>query len=207
MYKFVMYNGSVYRETHNVFTKKQCFVTQFKEKTDDSFYDYLDYLDSYAKDIESGIVYDLYEVEFYVVYNDTSKTTKTVAEKLKADEKEGRTIGKFARDCILEHMWCVNEDSAYRLPAEIENNEVSIAFNCDSCSEDWIALKSKPGGFSMRGWCSKIVDIHDCDKLLVRYTYRVLKGEDLLRDKKVVEVTMNPEDFKAEMLKHRLANI
>lgn len=207
MYKFVMYNGSVYREEFNIFTKKQCFVTQFKEKTDGSFYDYLDYLDSYARDIGSGDVYDLYEVEFCVVYNDTSKTTEAVAKELKAKEEEGRTIGKFAHDCIFEHMWCVNEESAYRLPAEIENNEVSIAFNCDSCSEDWIDLKSEPGGFSMEGWCSKIVDIHDCEKLIVRYTYRVFKGEDLLRNKKVVEVTMSPEDFKAEMLKHRLANI
>ncbi|MBD5111580.1 MAG: hypothetical protein HDT42_03490 [Ruminococcaceae bacterium] len=207
MYRFVMYNGSVYRDALNIFTKKQCFVTQFKEKTDDSFYDYLDYLDSYARDIGSGDIYDLYEVDFYVVYNDTSKTTEAVAKELKAKEEEGRSIGQFARDCILNHMWGVNEEIAYRLPAEIENNEVAIAFNCESCSEDWVELKSQPGGFSMRGWCSKIVDIHDCDRLFVRYTYRVRNGKDVPYDERVVEVTMNPEDFKAEMLKHRIANI
>lgn len=200
--RFAMYNGNIYRVTYNIFTKKICFVTQFKEKIDDTFYEYLDYLDRYAKDLEDDDFHEkrvsLYTVGFYVVYNDTSDTTKKAAEKLKAEEAEGRSIGDFDRRCIFEHRWEVNEDKTYRLPAKIENDEVSIAYDCQSCSGDWIQLKNEPGEPVVSHFCGKIVDIHDCEKLVVKYYYG---GKD------VEEVVMEPDEFKAEMLKYRISNI
>lgn len=185
-YKFIMYNGNIYSKSRNIFTKKDCFVTQFKEKTDDSFYEYLDYLDRYARDIENDDVYDLYEVEFSISYNDTGKATEE------------------------EHWWNVDEAGAYRLPAKIENDEVSIFSTHDEYkyAEDWTALKTEPGGFYMEGWYAKIVNIHDCAKLRVRYVYKVFEGQYISYPaEKVVEVIMEPEAFKAEMLKYRLSNI
>lgn len=199
---FAMYNGSIYRVTKNIFTKNTCMVTQFKEKTDDTFYEYLDYLDRYAKDVEDD---DLHEervrrvaVEFYVVYNDTSKTMEAAAEELKAKEAKGRTIGESDRMHVFEHTWEVSEDKTYRLPAKIENDEVSIAYHSKSCSEDWLQLKNEPGEPVVSHFCGKIVDIHDCEKLVVKYYY----GRD-----NVQEVVMEPDEFKAEMLKYRISNI
>lgn len=199
---YAMYNGNIYRVTENIFTKKTCMVTQFKEKTDDTFYEYLDYLDRYAKDVEDDDLHEervrLYSVDFLVVYNDTSKTIEAVAKQLKAEEADGDSIGDFDRRCIFEHTWEVDEYDAYSLPAKIENNEVSIAYPCESCSEDWVQLKDEPGEFVVSDWCGKIVDIHDCEKLVVRYCY----GRN-----NVEEVVMGPDECKAEMLKHRLSNI
>lgn len=202
---YAMYNGNIYRVTDNIFTKKMCIVTQFKEKTDSTFYEYLDYLDRYARDIEKDDtpeVVRIFPVSFLVVYNDTSKTIEAVAEKLKAEEAEGDSIGGFDRRCIFEHLWEVDEYETYRLPAKIENDEVSIAYHCESCSEDWVPLKNEIGEPVVTGWCGKIVDIHDCEKLVVRY------GKNTVYSKNnVEEVVMESDEFKAEMLKYRLSNI
>lgn len=188
MYNYVMYNGNVYRHSWNIFTKKQCFVTQFKEKTDKSFYDYLDDLDRYARDIGNDDIYDLYTVDFCISYKEPG------------DIKEG------------DHWRNVNEEGSYRLPVKIENDEVSISLYVedgkDVNTEGWTKLETQPGGYSMRGYYSKIININDCDKLMVKYTYRVFEGQYFFRpNKKEVEVIMTPEEFKAEMLKHRLSNI
>lgn len=186
--EYVMYNGNVYRHVWNIFTKKQCFVTRFKEKTDKSFCDYLDDLDRYAREIKNDDIYDLYEVDFCISYKAPGETG------------EG------------DHWRNVNEDGHYRLPANIENDEVSISLYADNDkdvnTEGWTKLETQPGGYSMRGYYAKIVNINDCDKLRVKYTYKVYEGQYFFRpNKKEVEVIMTPEEFKAEMLKHRLSNI
>lgn len=200
---FIMYNGNVYRGERNIFKNKDCIVTGFKEKTDDSFYEYLDNLDSYARDLEKDDVYDLYDVNFCVFYNDPKMPSK-IKDKDDNENKGGR-------------WWNVNETGTYRLPAQIENDEVSISFygrdygvNEDSGNvpEGWTALKTQPAGFSLKGWCAKTLDIHDCEKLKVIYTYKIVQGQFLFRpNTKEVEVEMTPEEFKAEMLKYRFSNI
>ena len=206
--KFVSYQGNVYRRAFNIFTAKDCFVTQFKEKTDDTFYEYLDHLDSYAKDMKNNDVYDYYDIDFYVVYHDQSKTIETASQKIKEKEEAGQSVRGFERFCLIDHMWQVNEEGPYRLPTDIANDEVAIAYNTPSYSEDWVPLEDEAGGFAREGWCSKIVNIHDCEKLVVKYTYRAIAGKWLRSfEEKTVEKVMSPEDFKAEMLKHRLVNI
>lgn len=189
MYEYVMYNGNIYRHQWNIFTKKQCFVTQFKEKTDDSFYDYLDDLDRYARDIGNDEIYDLYTVSFCISYKEPG------------DTEEG------------DHWYNANEEGNYRLPVKIENDEVSISLYVKTGeevnTEGWTSLETLPGGgYSERGWYSKIINIRECDKLRVTYTYKVFEGQYFFRPyKKEVEVIMTPEEFKAEMLKHRLSNL
>lgn len=202
---FIMYNGKVYRAERSVFKNKDCIVTRFKEKTDDSFYEYLDNLDSYARDIEKDDIYDLYDVGFSVFYNDPTMPSKVKDDDESKDEDKG---GRW---------WSVNETGTYRLPAEIENDEVSIAFygreygideDGGNVPEGWTALKTRPAGFSLEGWYAKTIDIHKCEKLRVIYSYKVFEGQFLFRpNTKVVEVDMTPEEFKAEMLKYRLSNI
>lgn len=196
---FIKFNGNVYTRSRNIFTKKECLVTRFKEKTDDSFYEYLDYLDSYARDLKDGDIYDLYEIDFCVFYKDDKMPSN--------DEDKGKD-GRW---------WNVNETGSYRLPADLENDEVSISFcgqnygideDSGNIPEGWEELQTEPGGFYMGGWFAKKVNIHDCVKFRVTYTYKVFEGEYLFRpNKKEEEVFMTAEEFKAEMLKHRLSNI
>lgn len=208
---FIMYNGNVYRSERNIFKNKDCIVTKFKEKTDDSFYEYLDNLDSYARDLEKDDIYDLFDVNFCIFYNDPAMPSKVKDEDEEEDESEDKN--KAGR------WWNVNETATYRLPAEIENDEVSISFygrdygidvdeDADKIPEGWTALKTQPAGFSLHGWIAKKIDIHNCEKLKVIYTYNIVEGQFLFRpNKKEVEVEMTPEEFKAEMLKYRLSNI
>lgn len=206
--KFIAYKGNVYRQARNIFTAKQCLVTGFKEKTDDTFYEYLDYLDSYARDIGPGDVYDLYDINFYVVYHDTSRTMEAATQRVKAKEEAGQRIFGSELGHIIEHTWQVNEEGPYRLPTDIAKDEVSIAFDEPSYSEDWVPLEDEPGGFHRTGWCSKKVNIHDCEKLVVKYEYLTIDGKWLSGfERKTVEKVMSPEEFKAEMLRHRHANV
>lgn len=206
MGRFVMYNGNVYRAERSVFKNKDCIVTRFKEKTDDSFYDYLDYLDRYARDLGKDDIYDLYDVAFCVFYNDPAMPSKI------KDEGENEDEGKGGR------WWSVNETGTYRLPAQIENDEVSISFygrdygvdeDGGNVPEGWTALHTtESDDFALGGWIAKTVNIHDCEKLQVIYTYKIFGGQYLFRpNKKVVEVDMTPEEFKAEMLRYRYSNI
>lgn len=199
---FILYKGNIYRETENIFTTKDCFVTKFKEKTDDTFYEYLDHLERYARDFEYNEVDAVYDVDFYVEYHDTSRTMEMAAQKMKETEEEGDIVDNDTHDSVLHHRWDVNEKKLI-LPQQnpkIENNEVAIMLCEASYSEDWVLVEEDDR------FCSKVVDIHDCDKLLVQYTYFVRNGKKLDKEE-VVEVTMKPEDFKAEMLKYRLSNI
>lgn len=202
MYIFILYKGNIYRQTENIFTGKDCFVTKFKEKTDDTFYEYLDHLERYARDREANEVDAVYDVNFYVEYHDTGRTMEMAAKMVKEAEEKGETVTRSTLDSVLRHRWEVNEKRLI-MPQQnpkIENNEVALMLCEPGYSEDWV-LVEKDNRF-----CSKVVDIHDCDKLLVQYTYYVRNGKR--PDKaEVVEVAMEPEDFKAEMLKHRLSNI
>lgn len=208
MGRFVMYNGNVYRSERSIFKNKDCIVTRFKEKTDDSFYDYLDYLDRYARDLGKDDIYDLYDVAFCVFYNDPAMPSKIKDE----DEGENEDKGKGGR------WWNVDETGTYRLPAQIENDEVSISFygrdygvdeDGGNVPEGWTALHTtESDDFALDGWIAKTINIHDCEKLQVIYTYKIFEGQYLFRpNKKVVEVDMTPEEFKAEMLRYRYSNI
>lgn len=63
--RYVLYKGSVYLNSFS----EDCFVTGFKEKTDDTFYKYPNDSHCYARDLEDGDVYDLYQVDFFVEYD------------------------------------------------------------------------------------------------------------------------------------------
>lgn len=207
MAKFVMYNGNVYRGERNVFKNKDCIVTGFKEKTDESFYEYMDYLDRYVRDLEKDDIYDLYDIDFNVFYNDPNMPARKDADE---DEDEDKSEeGKW---------WNVNETGTYRLPALIENDEVSISFHGrdygidedgGNAPEGWTALRTtEADDFVLEGWIAKTVNIHDCEKLEVIYEYKIFEGQYFFRPyKKIVKVEMTPEEFKAEMLKHRLSNV
>lgn len=200
--RYILYKGNVYITSVNIFTTKNCFVTGFKEKTDDTFYKYLDHMNSYARDLEDNEVDAIYDIDFYVEYHDTSRTMEMAAQGVKEAEEKGKTVTHSTCESVLHHRWNVNEKQLIppQQNPKIENNEVAIMLCEASYSEDWV-LVEKDDRF-----CSKVVDIHDCDKLLVKYTYFVRDGKKLAV-KEVVEVTMEPEDFKAEMLKYRLSNI
>lgn len=215
---FVMYNGNVYRGERNIFKNKDCIVTRSKEKTDSSFYDYLDYLDRYARDLEKDDIYDLYDVSFCAFYNDPAMPSKIKDKDEEEDEDEDEGEGEREEKGKAGRWWNVNETGTYRLPAEIENDEVSISFygkdygideDGGKVPEGWTALHTtKFDDFTVNGWIAKTVNIHDCEKLKVIYTYKVFEGQYFFRPhKKIVEVEMTPEEFKAEMLKYRISNI
>lgn len=175
---YIEYKGQLYEliEDSPLFGGKPVISTYFEEKTDNTFSEFSDY---YAKELkpDDADVRNIYDVDFYVVYHDTSRTTDMNVKK--------------------QCTWCVNEDHAGHY-ASIENDEVSIVLDGESYSEDWVRAD--------RGLCSKTVSIYDCEKLRARYTYSVRDGKKLDKDE-VVEVTMRPEAFKAEMLKYRDENI
>lgn len=151
--KYVLYKGNVYFTAVNIFTTKDCFVTGSKEKTDDTFYKYLD---SYARDFGVDDVYDLYQVDFFVEYDSHTR--------------------------IVDHK------------SKIENYEVEIwVEELDFTQRDPIRIPIT-------------VDLHDCGKFWAHYVYSVRDGKKL-DEREAVQVVMEPEEFKAEMLKHRLANI
>lgn len=194
----IEYKGQLYHLTEKsmFFDDKPAISTHFKEKTDDTFCEVSDY---YVKELKpnDADVQNIYDVCFYVIYHDTSETVRKRASELKEYVEKGDchiSDGEF--DEIYRHRWCVNENHAYHY-ADIENNEVSIV-TIGASSEDWVNVDC--------GLCSKTVSVFDCEKLLVEYTYSVRDGKKLTK-KEVVEVTMDPEDFKAEMLEYRIGNI
>lgn len=63
--RYVLYKDNIYLEAFD----ENCFVTGFKEKTDDTFYKYHGNSVCYARDIKYGDVYDLYQIYFFVKYH------------------------------------------------------------------------------------------------------------------------------------------
>lgn len=196
---YIEYKGQLYHLITSIFTdNKPALTTHFKEKTDNTFYKVADY---FAKELKpnDANVQNIYEVDFYVVYRDTSETVmKRAAELKKYVEKGDCRISNDEFDAVFRHIWCVNGGAPILNSPKIENNEVEIILSGNSCSEDWIVFE--------RGWCYKAVNIYDCEKLLVRYTYSVRDGKKLAK-KETVEATMKPEEFKAEKLKYVIGNI
>lgn len=197
---YIDYKGQLYHLIGRsmFFDDKSAISTYFKEKTDDTFCEVSDY---YAKELkpDDPNVQNIYDVDYYVVYHDTSETVKKRAAELKkCIEKGDHHIGDDELDAVFRHIWCANGGAPIIDSPTIENNEVEIILSGNSCSEDWIMFD--------RGLCYKAVNIYDCEKLIVRYTYSVRDGKKLAK-KEVVEVTMEPEEFKAEKLKHGIGNI
>lgn len=198
---YINYKGRLYHliEKSMFFDGKPAISTHFKEKTDDTF-SFFENSDYYAKELkpDDPNVQNIYDVDYYVVYHDTSETVKKRAAELKKYIEKGDHIGDDELDAVFRHIWCANGGAPILDPPTIKNNEVEIILNGESCSEDWIMFE--------RGFCYKAVNIYDCEKLIVRYTYSVRNGKKLSK-KEIVEVTMAPEDFKAEKLKHGIGNI
>ncbi len=184
---FIRYRNTLYRFIE--FFGKEMIITHDKEKIDDSFYLVSDY---YAKDYDpqDKEIQDIYEVDFYVVYHDTSETVKEAMKYA----YEGSGMLACDRRAVKEGIWCVNEGIPRHCDPKIENDEVGINLFQWSYSEDWVEFD--------RSQISKIVNIHECSRLMVRYAYTVKNG-CRLAEKEIVEVDLEPEAFKEEMLKHR----
>ncbi|MCM1100822.1 MAG: hypothetical protein NC079_02255 [Clostridium sp.] len=63
--RYVFYKDNIYLITFG----ENCFVTAFKEKTDDTFYEYSKEPRLYARNINDGDIYDLYQLDFFVEYH------------------------------------------------------------------------------------------------------------------------------------------
>lgn len=190
---FIKYKDYIYELIYCGLVDKKIISTYFREKTDSTFFEISDY---YAKDYEADDknIIDVYDVDFFVKYVDESDTIKHAATYLEGKYR----LGSETERAVVEGIWLVNEGRPlYRTP-KIEDSEVGLWLHQQSCSEDWV--------MDDRCSCSKIVDIHECSKLTVRYTYSVKNGTPLT-EKEVVEVDMEPEDFTSEMLKYRIGRI
>lgn len=128
-------------------------------------------------DADDGNIESIYDVDFYVYYMDDSETLK------KAN---------------VDGIWCVNEGRPlYRNP-ELEKNELGLILNKVTYSEDWVQFDGCT--------CGKIVDLYECGEYKIKYTYKYKDGKEL-QGEESVEVKMQAESFKEEMLKHRVSNV
>lgn len=196
---FVNYNGQLYRliKSSLYFDGKPAIATDFKEKTDATFSTVSDYFIK-KFDFDDPKIQEIFDVDYFVVYRDTSETVKKRAAELKEYMKKGDHIDDDELDAVFRHIWSANGGAPILDPPKIKNNEVELILGCQTCSDDWIEFE--------RGWCCKAVNIYDCERLFVRYTYTVRDGKKL-SENEVVEVTMQPEEFKAEKLKYSFYNI
>lgn len=188
---FIRYRNTLYHLIQ--FLGKEMITTYDKQKTDDSFYLVSDY---YAKDYnpQDDEIQDVYEADFYVVYHDASETVKEAMKYA----YEGSGMLACDQRAVKEGIWCVNEGIPRHCTPKIENDEVGINLGQLSYSDDWVQFD--------RSSISKIVNIYECSRLMVRYAYTVKNG-CRLAEKEIVEVDFEPEAFKEEMLKHRIGNI
>lgn len=146
---YIEYKGQLYHLVENIFTyNKPALTTHFKEKTDDTFYETSDY---YAKELkpDDADVQNIYEVDFYVVYHDTSRTMAMALKRWKQYMEKGDEPDNYTKDRLFRHIWLAELES----PTKIENNEVVIILDSESYSEDWVSFE--------RGWCRKIVNTYD----------------------------------------------
>lgn len=198
---YIEYKGQLYRLVKRslYLDGKPAIITDHKEKADDTF-SCVETSDYYIKELkpDDPNIQNIFDVDYFVVYHDTSETVMNRAADLKKYMEEGDHIYDDELDAVFRHIWCANGGAPILDPPKIVNNEVEIILGGKSCSEDWIEFE--------RGWCYKAVNIYDCERLFVRYTYSV-RGGRKLSEKEVVEVTMQPEEFKAEKLKYSFYNI
>lgn len=149
----------------------------YKKEKTDETFEYDDGIYYKQIEIDDKKIEEIYDVDFYVYYMDNSETLK----------KAG-----------VSGKWCVDEGRPlYRMP-DIEKDELGLWLGNISWSEDWI--------HDDKCSCSKIVNLYDCSNYTVKYTYIFKDGKEL-PGKEIVEVKMDAEDFKAEMIKYRLTNI
>ncbi|MCM1090902.1 MAG: hypothetical protein NC413_08640 [Muribaculum sp.] len=66
--RYLFYKDNIYL----IMFGENCFVTAFKEKTDDTFYEYSKEPRLYARNINDGDIYDLYQLDFFVEYHGES---------------------------------------------------------------------------------------------------------------------------------------
>ncbi len=202
---FVNYNGQLYRliKSSLYFDGKPAIATDFKEKTDGTFSAVSDYFikEFDPEDLNDPKIEDIFDVDYFVVYDDKSETVARKLAELKAEIKEikrGEAVGEDEYDAVFRHIWSANGGAPILNPPLIKNNEVELILGGKSCSDDWIEFE--------RGWCYKAVNIYDCERLFVRYTYTV-RGGKKLAEKEVVETTFSPEEFKKEKLKYAYSSI
>lgn len=199
---YIEYNGQLYLlvKSRLYLDGKPAIITNYKEKADNTF-SYVETLDYfYIKELkpDDPNIQNIFDVDYFVVYHDTSETVMKWADDLKKDMEKGDHINDDKLDAVFRNIWCANGGAPILDPPKIVNNEVEIILGAKSCSDDWIEFEW--------GWCYKAVNIYDCERLFVRYTYSVRDGRKL-SEKEVVEVTMKPEEFKAEKLKYGGSNI
>lgn len=188
---YIKYNNELF----DLVDKKDYYkiVTRNENKSDKTFYLRLNvFIKEIA--IDDPDIQDIYDVDFFVIYFDESETMKNAAKYV----CEGTGMPESSQRAIKQGIWCVNEGRPlYRAPV-LEENEVGLWLNGQSCSEDWV--------MDDRCSCSKIIDLYDCGGYIVKYTYTFKDGVRLPKEE-IVEVKMSAEDFKNEMLKHRSGSI
>lgn len=196
---FVNYNGQLYRliKSSLYFDGKPAIATDFKEKTDETFSAVSDYFLKIF-DPDDPKIEDIFDVDYFVVYDDKSETVARKLAELNDEIKRGETVGEDEYDAIFRHIWSANGGAPISDPPSIKSNEVELILGGKSCSDDWIEFE--------RGWLYKAVNIYDCERLFVRYTYTV-RGGKKLAEKEVVETTFSPEEFKKEKLKYAYSSI
>lgn len=196
---FVNYNGQLYRliKSSLYFDGKPAIATDFKEKTDASFSEVSDYFIKKI-DLDDPKIQEMFDVDYFVVYDDKSETVARKLAELDEEIKRGERVNEDERDAVFNHIWSANGGAPISDPPKIKNNEVELILGGKTCSDDWIEFEL--------GWCYKAVNIYDCERLFVRYTYTV-RGGKKLPEKEVVETTFTPEEFKKEKLKYSFYNI
>lgn len=196
---FVNYNGQLYRliKSSLYFDGKPAIATDFKEKTDASFSEASDYFIK-KFDPDDPKIQDIFDVDFFVVYDDKSETVLKKSAELNAEIERGGNADDEERDAVFRHIWSANGGAPILNPPKIANNEVEIILGGKTYSDDWIEFE--------RGWCYKAVNIYDCERLFVRCTYTV-RGGKKFAEKEITEVDFTPEEFKKEKLKYAFCNI
>lgn len=198
---FVTYNGQLYRliKSSLYFDGNPAIATDFKEKTDATFA-HIESSDYYIKQLtpDDPKIQEMFEVDYFVVYDDKSETVARKLAELKEEIKRGENVYDSERDAVFNHIWSANGGAPISDPTKIKNNEVELILGGKTCSDDWIEFE--------RGWCYKAVNIYDCERLFVRYTYTVRGGKKLAKEE-IVDVDFTPEEFKKEKLKYSFYNI
>ena len=144
---YIKYNNELFDLVDKIDYYK--IVTRKESKSDKTFYSRLSvFIKEIA--IDDTDIQDIYDVDFFVIYSDESETIKNAAKYV----CEGTGMPQSSQRAIKEGIWCVNEGRPlYRSPV-LEENEVGLWLNGQSCSEDWV--------MDDRCSCSKIIDLYDC---------------------------------------------
>lgn len=130
-------------------------------------------------------------MRFFAAYDDNSETIKQARQKI----KDGKLM---FQEGVMGGLWCVNEGIPNYRGYNVEKNELGIGMCGESFSEDWVQYDRSEVG--------KIVNLYDCTRHTVQYTYKVKDGKKLA-EPEIVDAEMSPDAFKEEMIKHRYRNL